>query len=128
MSYLRVKNMLLEVGRVCIKTVGHEANKACVVLDSSGNNFVVVAGPGVKKRRCNISHLKLLPQKLDIKKGADVKEAIDALLKAGVVLKTDLPNKPEGYTPKARGGERKPTAAKAETPKKPEKAVAKQKK
>ena|SRR3989338_2906217 len=120
--------MTLDVGRVCIKTMGHETAKKCVVVDAAGDNFVVVAGPGVKKRRCNINHLQVLPNKVDVKKGADAKEAIEALLKAGFITAGDLAGKPDGYTPKSRGGERKTTPAKTEAPKKAEKAAVKAKK
>ncbi len=121
--------MLLDIGRVCVKVVGHEADKKCVIVDHSGENFVVVAGPHVKKRRCNIRHLQILPQKLDVKKGASEQEVADALLKAGLVSQGELAGKPAGYTPRPRGGERKTTPAKtAAATKKAEKIAVKAKK
>ena len=72
----------MEVGRVCVKLAGHEAGKRCVVVDVLDSVYVVVSGPGVKRRRCNIAHLEPLEQKLDIGKGApeeEVKRALEAL-------------------------------------------------
>lgn len=74
--------MVIEVGRVCVKLAGHEAGKRCVVVDVLDNVFVVVSGPGVKRRRCNIAHLEPLQQKVDVAKGAsdeEVKLALEAL-------------------------------------------------
>ncbi|HIJ99192.1 TPA: 50S ribosomal protein L14e [archaeon] len=99
--------MLLEVGRVCIKTAGHETGLKCIVIDNAGDGFAIVVGPRVKKRRCNIRHLEILPHKIDLKKGASEKEAVDALLKAGFVSSQDLSQKPTQYTPTPRGAERK---------------------
>ena len=69
----------MDVGRVCIKLVGREAGKTCVIVEKIDKNFVVVDSPDVKRRRCNIRHLDPLEITVDIKKGAsgeDVKKAI----------------------------------------------------
>jgi len=79
---------MMEVGRVCTKTAGREAGSHCIVVDVMDDSFVLIDGPGIKRRRCNIKHLELLPEKLTIKKGAAEKEAIDALIKAGIVTET----------------------------------------
>src|SRR2546426_8305819 len=56
----------IEVGRVCVKTLGREAGLKCVIVDVIDKNFVLVTGPpkltGVKRRdrkstRLNSSHL-----------------------------------------------------------------------
>jgi len=42
----------------------------------------LVAGPEIKRKRCNIAHLEPLPQKLDIAKDAsdeDIKRAFEAM-------------------------------------------------
>ena len=83
--------MVMEVGRVCVKLAGHEAGKRCVIVDVLGNVYVVVSGPGVKRRRCNIAHLEPLEQKVEIAKGVsdeDVKRTLEA---AGLV-KTEKPS------------------------------------
>jgi large subunit ribosomal protein L14e len=79
--------MVMEIGRVCVKLAGHDAGKRCVIVDVLDNNYVVVSGAGVKRRRCNITHLEPTDKKLDISKGAsdeEVKRALEAAGQAGV--------------------------------------------
>ena len=77
---------ILEVGRVCVKTLGREAGKKCVIVEIIDKNFALVTGPkevsDVKRRRVNINHIELTPDKIDIKKGAsdeEVKKVIEDL-------------------------------------------------
>lgn len=76
---------MIEVGRVCVKTAGREAGKRVVVVDVLDENFVLIAGVGVRRRRCNISHLEPLEQKLEIAKGAADEEVKRAFEAAGAV-------------------------------------------
>jgi large subunit ribosomal protein L14e len=81
--------MVMELGRVCVKLAGHEAGKRCAIVEVLDGTFVVVAGPGVKRRRCNVSHLEPTDKKLDIPKGAsdeEVKRALEAVSQAGVEI------------------------------------------
>ena len=74
--------MVMEIGRVCVKIAGHEAGKKCVIVDVVDRTYVLVAGPEIKRKRCNIAHLEPLPQKLDIAKDAsddDIKRAFEAI-------------------------------------------------
>ena len=77
----------VEVGRVCVKIVGREAGKRCVIVDVIDRNFALVTGPvkvnGVRRRRANISHIEPTPLKVKIAKGADDDEVLEALKKAG---------------------------------------------
>ena len=77
----------IEVGRICVKIVGREAGRRCVIVDVIDRNFVLVTGPpkvsDVKRRRANISHVEPTPQKIKIAKGADDEEVQEALKKAG---------------------------------------------
>ncbi|WEU39866.1 MAG: 50S ribosomal protein L14e [Candidatus Odinarchaeum yellowstonii] len=77
---------ILEVGRVCVKLYGREAGRKCVIVDVVDKNFVLVTGPkeltGVRRRRTNIKHIELTPIKVDIKKGAEDKEVLEAIQKA----------------------------------------------
>lgn len=66
--------MVLEIGRVCVKTAGREAGKRCVVVDVLNSTFVLVSGPEVKRRRCNVKHLEPTPHKLNLSKGASDEE------------------------------------------------------
>lgn len=47
----------IEVGRVCIKTLGREAGNTCVIVEVLDKNFVVIDG-SVKRRRCNLKHVE----------------------------------------------------------------------
>ncbi len=76
---------LIEPGRVCIKTAGREAGKYCVVLEVVDKNFVIVQGPKVRKRRCNIAHLEPLPEKIDLKSAEDINRIILEKFGEGVI-------------------------------------------
>jgi large subunit ribosomal protein L14e len=66
---------MMEEGIVCIKTRGKEAGKKVVVLDfDKKTGFATVAGPYVKKRRCNFKHLVPLGKKVQVKKSITQKE------------------------------------------------------
>ncbi len=79
---------MIEVGRVCVKTMGREAGKKCIVVDVIDENFVLITGPksisGVKRRRVNIKHIEPTPYKLEIPRGATDDEVIKAIEKAGL--------------------------------------------
>ncbi|MEM2192545.1 MAG: 50S ribosomal protein L14e [Candidatus Hadarchaeales archaeon] len=75
---------MIDVGRVCLKIAGKEAGKYCVVVERLDENFVVISGPGVKRRRCNIAHLEPTEKIVEISKGASDEEVRRALEKAGV--------------------------------------------
>lgn len=80
--------MVMEVGRVCVKLAGHDAGEKCVIVDVIDRTYVLIAGPGIKRKRCNVAHLEPLPQKLDIAKGAsdeEVKRALEATSSGGKV-------------------------------------------
>ena len=77
----------IEVGRICVKIVGREAGKKCVVVDLVDKNFVLITGPKkvseIKRRRVNISHLEPTREKIDINRGATDEEITEALKTAG---------------------------------------------
>jgi large subunit ribosomal protein L14e len=79
----------IEVGRICVKTVGRETGKKCVVVDVIDKNFALITGPesvaGVKRRRVNIKHIEPTEDKIDINKGADDNEVTASLQKAGKI-------------------------------------------
>ncbi|MBS7614840.1 50S ribosomal protein L14e [Candidatus Bathyarchaeota archaeon] len=86
----------IEVGRVCVKKMGREAGKRCVIIDVIDKNFVLVTGPksvtGVKRRRVNVNHLDITEEMVKIKRGASDEEVAQAL---GVPLKPEKPEKTE---------------------------------
>lgn len=73
----------MDVGRICLKLKGREADKRCVVVDVIDRNYVMVTGPfdltGVKRRRVNMSHLKPLDEVIEIPRNASDQEIIDIL-------------------------------------------------
>jgi large subunit ribosomal protein L14e len=77
----------MEVGRICVKIVGREAGKKCVVVDLVDKNFVLITGPkkvsDIKRRRANINHLEPTQEKIDINRGATDEEVTEALKTAG---------------------------------------------
>jgi large subunit ribosomal protein L14e len=80
----------LDVGRICIKTVGREAGRKCVIINIIDKSFVLITGPTalsrVKRRRVNISHIEPTEEKLEIGREASEEEVMAALEAAG---KTD---------------------------------------
>jgi len=68
-----------DVGRVCLKLKGREAGARCVIVDVIDRNYVVVAGPDVRRRRVNMSHLEPLEETVSIQKGASDEEVAAAL-------------------------------------------------
>lgn len=61
--------MLIEIGRICVKTAGRDAGNKCVVVDIVGDNFAIVDG-GVRRKKVNIQHLEPLKEVVKLSKGA----------------------------------------------------------
>ncbi len=79
----------IEIGRICVKLIGREAGRKCVIVDIMDKNFVMVTGPkdvtGVRRRRSNVDHLEPLPDGIDIERGASDDEVTKSLKDAGKV-------------------------------------------
>jgi large subunit ribosomal protein L14e len=88
----------IEVGKICVKTLGREAGKKCVIVDVVDKNFVLITGPktvsGIKRRRANISHIEPTGEKIEIKRGATDEEIAEALKTAGKPEETEKTVKP----------------------------------
>jgi len=73
----------IEIGRICVKLVGREAGRKCIIVDTIDKNFALVTGPknvtNVKRRRVNINHIEPLQNKIKIKRGASDEEIIKIL-------------------------------------------------
>ena len=64
---------VIEIGRVVVKTAGREALNRALIVDIVDQNFVLISGGGisnVKRRKCNIKHLRPLEEQINIKRGA----------------------------------------------------------
>jgi large subunit ribosomal protein L14e len=93
-----LKNMpAIEVGRLCVKQLGRENGKKCVIIDVLDKSFVLVTGPkkvtGVKRRRVNINHVMPLQDKIEVKRGASDEEVVQALEATGKLEETNQPAK-----------------------------------
>ncbi|MCW3988708.1 MAG: 50S ribosomal protein L14e [Candidatus Bathyarchaeota archaeon] len=68
----------MDVGRICVKLKGREAEKRCVIVDVVDRNYVIVTGPpevtGVRRRRVNMSHLQPLDEVIEISRNASDEE------------------------------------------------------
>jgi len=77
----------IEVGRICVKLVGREAGRKCVIVDVMDKSFVLVTGPksvtGIKRRRVNINHIEPFQDKVEIKRGASDEEVAETLKASG---------------------------------------------
>ncbi len=79
----------IEIGRICVKLVGREAGRKCVIVDIMDKSFVVITGPktitGIKRRRTNINHIEPLQDKIAITRGASDEEITEALKTSGKI-------------------------------------------
>ncbi|MBN2421408.1 50S ribosomal protein L14e [Candidatus Woesearchaeota archaeon] len=75
----------MEIGRLCVKTAGRDADGLCVVVDVLDKNLVMIDG-NVRRRKCNVMHLEPLDEVLKIKKGASHSEVASEFKK----LKLDV--------------------------------------
>ena len=82
-----------DIGRVCIKTRGREANYRCVVLNIIDKNNVLVEGLKVKRRACNIKHLAPTKDKLEISKEENSENLKKAIEKAKMTEAFEKPLK-----------------------------------
>ena len=87
----------IEVGRICVKEVGRETGKKCVVIDVMDKSFVLVTGPkkitGIKRRRVNLNHLMPLEDKIEVKRGSSDEEVTQVLESAGKLQEMTQPVK-----------------------------------
>ena len=80
---------VIETGRICVKIVGREAGRKCVIADLIDKNFVLITGPrdvtGIKRRRANIGHIEPTKDKVDLARGASDEDVTKALKAAGKI-------------------------------------------
>ena len=79
---------LYDVGRICMKIAGRDAGKACVVVETLNNNFVMIDGQ-TRRRKVNVKHLEPVNKSIKIKAKASHAEVKTAFTKLGLkVLET----------------------------------------
>ncbi len=69
-----------DIGRVCVKTMGREAGKYCIIVDVIDKNYLLIDGLVVRRRRTNFKHVEPTKDVIDLKKGAD-HAAVEAAIK-----------------------------------------------
>jgi large subunit ribosomal protein L14e len=89
---------MFKVGRVCKKSVGREAGRFCVVVEKKDDTFVVVDGD-VRRRRCNVKHLKPVGTVLKISKGSSTETVRKAMEEAGFKVTPKTKPKPPKEKP-----------------------------
>lgn len=83
---------LYDIGTICVKIAGRDANKRCVIVELIDANTVLIDGE-TRRRKCNVRHLEPLSQKVDLKKGASTKEVATALKGLGITVIETKPKK-----------------------------------
>lgn len=71
--------IVMDVGQVCIKTKGKEAGRTVVVLSKPKEGKVLVDGPKVKRKTCNVLHLFPVGKEVKVKEEASHDEVMKAL-------------------------------------------------
>ncbi len=78
----------MEIGRVCLKIAGRDANLQCVIVDNLDKNYVLIDGQ-TRRKKCNMAHLEPLNKTLKINKNA----SHDAVVKAFKEIKIEIKEK-----------------------------------
>jgi large subunit ribosomal protein L14e len=69
---------LIEVGRVCIKKFGRDAGERAVITKIVDDGFVeIMTASRIKERKCNVKHLELLAEKIDVSSKEQLAKAIE---------------------------------------------------
>jgi len=81
---------MFEVGRLCIKIAGRDANKKCVIIKIMDKRFVMIDGE-TRRRKCNVSHLEATETLIKIKENATHEEIKKEFDKLGLKTKETKP-------------------------------------
>jgi len=82
---------MIEVGRLCIKLAGRDANRNCVVVEIIDNKNVIIDGD-VRRKKCNITHLIPLDKTVELKTGSN-EEVAKAFEEMGLKVWKTTPKK-----------------------------------
>src|SRR3989338_814616 len=110
------------IGRLCTKLTGRESGRTAIIVEVLEGNFVIIDGH-VKRRRCNLAHLELSPQQLNLPTAASSEEISKLLEKQGISI--TQPNKK--FQPKQKSSSQKPTKKRSHPPQQPQPASEQQK-
>ena len=78
--------MVLDIGRMVVKTAGRDAGCKAVIIDVLDDNYVLIDGE-TRRRKCNMAHLEPLAENIEIGKNASHNDVATAFKKIGIELK-----------------------------------------
>jgi len=79
---------MIEVGRVCVKIAGREADKPCVIVEKIDDNFVLIDGL-VRRKKCNIKHLEFTTKIVKVSKSSSSQDVLNELVGLGLLSKEE---------------------------------------
>ena len=85
---------MFEIGRICIKTVGRDAMKHCVIIDIIDKNTVLIDG-NTRRKNVNKLHIEPLGKVLKINKNETTEKVLEALEKEGIKITKNPNSKPK---------------------------------
>lgn len=107
---------LYEIGALCMKTVGRDAGKKCIIIQHLEEPYVLIDGE-TRRRKANKSHLEPLGKILEVKEKASRKDVIVAFETINVKL-TETKKKEKTTKPKSDRRKKKAEARVVEHKKK----------
>jgi len=116
--------MVMEIGRLCVKIAGRDANKKCVIIDVLDKTYVMIDGE-TRRKKCNMAHLEPLKQKIDIEKGASHEKVKAKFKELGIDIIDAKPREAKPKPKKLRAKEKKPKVEKTKKELKKEKKAEK---
>lgn len=105
--------MVMQIGRICVKTAGREAGKKACVVDVIDKNYVLIDGQ-VKRKRCSVMHLEPLTEIIKIEKNASHDTIVSEFKKLGIAIKEKKPKEKKKKPKKIRGKKKKIVKAREE--------------
>ena len=73
---------MFEVGRICLKIAGRDANKYCVIVEKIDENHFLIDGQ-TRRKKVNMKHIEPTKNKIDIKEKADHSLVVEEFSKLG---------------------------------------------
>lgn len=107
---------LYEIGSLCMKTMGRDSGKRCIVIQHLEEPYVLIDGE-TRRRKTNKAHLEPLGKTLDVKEKASRKEVIVAFETINITL-TETKKKEKTTKPKSERRKKKAEARVVEHKKK----------
>lgn len=101
---------MIEVGRLGVKIAGRDARRKCVIVDIIDDNTVLIDGD-VRRKKCNINHIEIFKDKIEIKKGASHEDVAKEFKKLGLNVWATKPKQKAEKPTKIRETEKRPETA-----------------